>query len=135
MPAQRLSMRKTREILRLRWGLGLAGRQVARSCNVSPSTVYNVMGRAQLAGLSWPLPEDLDDAALDALLYPGHRGARDRPLPDFAAMHRELKRKGVTLQLLWCVLPPTSEGPSFSGITGVPGTHHEGVKLGPKLAA
>ena len=66
MPAQRLSMLKTREILRLRWRLGLAGRQVARNCNVSPSTVYKVLGRAKVAGLSWPLPDDLDDVALDA---------------------------------------------------------------------
>ncbi len=102
MPAQRLSMRKTREILRLRWGVGLAGRQVARSCNVSPSTVYKVMGRAKLAGLSWPLPDDLDDAALDALLYPRPSRSRSRVAPDFPAMYRELKQKGVTLQLLWC---------------------------------
>ncbi len=101
MPAHRLSMRKTREILRLRWGLGLAGRMAARSCKVSASTVHDVLARAKLAGLSWPLPAELDDAALEALLYPGKPASRHRPLPDCAAMYRELRQKGVTLQLLW----------------------------------
>ena len=101
MPAQRLSMRKTREILRLAWGRGLASRQVARSVRVSPSTVMAALSRATVAGLSWPLPEELDDAALDALLYPGQKARRGRPEPDYAVMYRELKKKGVTLQLLW----------------------------------
>ena len=101
MPTQRLTMRKTREILRLRWGLGLAGRRVAVSCNVSPSTVYDTTARATRAGLSWPLPEEMDDEALEALLYPGPHHTKRRPAPDFAAMYRQLKQKGVTLQLLW----------------------------------
>jgi transposase len=74
---------------------------VGRSCNVSPSTVHDTVARARLAGLSWPLPDDMDDAALEALLYPGPRGRAGRPEPDYPQMYRELKRKGVTLQLLW----------------------------------
>lgn len=101
MPAHRVSMRKTREILRLRWELGLAGRQVARSCKISPSTVSDVVARAKVAGLEWPLPEEMDDAALEARLYPPPLGRSGRPELDFAAMYKELKRKGVTLQLLW----------------------------------
>ncbi len=101
MPAHRLTMRKTREILRLRWSVGLAGRAAARSCKVSASTVHDVLARAKQAGLSWPLPDKLDDAGLEALLYPGAPASRQRPLPDCAVMYRELRRKGVTLQLLW----------------------------------
>ena len=102
MPARRLSMRKTREILRLKWGLGLSGRETARSCNVSPTTVRNCVAKAELAGLSWPLPDDLDDAALDRLLYPPVvNPRRQRPEPNHEHMFKELKRKGVTLELLW----------------------------------
>lgn len=101
MPAHRLTMRKTREILRLKWFAKLSARQVARSCKVSPTTVSDCVARAKVAGLSWPLPDELDDAALERLLYPPPKGKADRPLPDFAQLYRELKRKGVTLELLW----------------------------------
>ncbi len=101
MPAHRLTMRTTREILRLRLGLALPIRQVARSCHVAPSTVHDCLARAAEAGLAWPLPAELDDAALEARLYPGPPGRATRAAPDFAAIYRELKRKGVTLQLLW----------------------------------
>lgn len=92
-------MRKIREILRLRLGLQLSRRNVGRSCNVSPSTVAEVEYRATAAGLSWPV--ELDDAALEAKLYPPPVPMDARPAPDFAAVLRELKRPGVTLQLLW----------------------------------
>lgn len=101
MPARRLSMRKTREILRLRWGLGLAARAVARSVRCSPSTVSDCVARAEVAGLSWPLPAELDDEQLEALLYRERGTAHGRPEPDYKHIHRELRRKGVTLQLLW----------------------------------
>jgi len=102
LPAQRLSMRKTREILRLRWGEGLGQRAVARSVLVSPTTVADCVGRAKVAGLSWPLDPQLDDGALEALLYPPPRpSVQPRALPDWTQLHRELRRKGVTLLLLW----------------------------------
>ncbi len=101
MPAERLSMRKTKEILRLRWGLGRSLRETALSCGVGATTVHDVIARAKAAGLSWPLAEDLDDAALERRLYPPLVTARDRALPDFAHLYRELKRRGVTLELLW----------------------------------
>ena len=61
------------------------------------------LGRARLAGLSWPLPEGLDDAQLEALLYPppSKIATERRPLPDWAAIHRELRRPNMTLSLLW----------------------------------
>ena len=101
MPAQRMSMRKTREILRLRWGEKRSIREVGRSCRVSASTVVDCTGRAETAGLSWPLPEEMDDAALEAQLYPPKVGSTERPLPDHKVLYRELRKKGVTLELLW----------------------------------
>jgi len=95
-------MRKCKEILRLRWEKGLGIRQIARSLSVSHSTVLALLYRAQAAGLSWPLPEDVDDATLEQKLYPGQgEGSCNRPEPDWEQIHRELRRKSVTLQLLW----------------------------------
>ena len=95
-------MRKVKEILRLRWGLGLGVRQIARSCSVSHSTVSEVLTRAEAVGLSWPLPEGLDEAALEAMLYPALAQTRGgKAMPDMEHIHRELRREGVTLQLLW----------------------------------
>ncbi len=95
-------MRKIKEILRLRWELGRGVREIARSVLVSHSTVSDLLGRVQAAGLGWPLPDELDEQALEAVLYPGnHAKGRQRPEPDWHKIHLELRRKGVTLQLLW----------------------------------
>jgi transposase len=95
-------MRAIREILRLRWGLGLSQREVANSVGIAQSAVSNCARRAREAGLSWPIDEDLDDAALEALLYRQLVPANaPRAKPDLEWVHRELRRKGVTLQLLW----------------------------------
>ena len=95
-------MRKIKEILRLHHELGLARREIGRSVSVSPNTVADVIRRAESAQLSWPLPEDLSEAALEARLYPPTAPSSvPRPEPDPEQMHRELARKGVTLQLLW----------------------------------
>jgi transposase len=96
-------MRSVREILRLR-AEGLSDRAIARSTRLARSTVGDYAGRAVAAGLSWPLPEGLTDTALEALLFvrggPA-AGARRKPEPDWANLHRELRRPGVTLMLLW----------------------------------
>ena len=103
MPAERVPMRSVREILRLR-AEGLSDRAIARSTRLARSTVGDYAGRAVAAGLSWPLPEGLTDTALEALLFvrggPA-AGARRKPEPDWASLHRELRRAGVTLMLLW----------------------------------
>lgn len=102
MPAERLSMRKIREILRLCLEDGLSRRNAGASVRVSPSTVSDTLGRAKVVGLGWPLPEDLDDARLEDLLYPSpDPSSQPRAVPDWDQVLRELKRKGVTLQLLW----------------------------------
>jgi transposase len=104
MPAERISMRQVREILRLLSAGDVAVREIARRTGVAPSTVRETVKRLGAAGLSWPLPEGVSDVELGALLYanagkkPGHRRC---PEPDWAGMHRELKRKHVTLSILW----------------------------------
>ena len=96
-------MRKIKEIIRLKLELGLSARQIARSCNISHSTVLGMLRRVEESGLSWPFPDHLDDSTLEDRLYPASNEDADscRFQPDWAAVHRELRRKGVTLQLLW----------------------------------
>ena len=102
MPGQRLPMRKIRDVLRLRAG-GMSKRRIAASLLIGVTTAGEVIRRARRAGLSWPLPGGLSDEALERLLYPPVQvTAKDRrPQPDWPAVHRELHRPGVTLQLLW----------------------------------
>jgi len=104
MPAERTTMRQVREILRLKLVGGLATREVGRRVGVAASTVRATVKRFQASGLSWPLPEELTEAALEAKLFAEvgtKRGHRRREEPDWAAIHRELKRKHVTLSILW----------------------------------
>lgn len=103
MATPRMTMRKIREILRLRWVAGLSIRQIRASTKASVGAIQKLLARAEALGLSWPLPDDLDDAGLARLLYPGtdsHASARHE-VPDWRKVHQELKRKGVTKQLLW----------------------------------
>ena len=95
-------MRKIREVLRLALGVGLELRKIERSLGISHATVAGYVARARAASLSWPLPVTLDDTALERLLFPPPPPAKDaRPVPDWAYIHRELRRKGVTKMLLW----------------------------------
>jgi len=101
MPKHRLSMRKIREVLRLQ-AMKLSVRQIAQSLDLGPTTVYDYLRRAKARGLSWPLPEDIDDAELEKLLFVSEGGeSRNRPEPDWPRIHTELRRKHVTLALLW----------------------------------
>jgi transposase len=96
-------MRRLREIIRLRLVAVLSQRAIAKSCGLSASTVGDYLARIQLAKLGWPLPPELDDdEVLTRLLFPaeGHP-VRNRPEPDFAAVHLELRKKHVTKLLLW----------------------------------
>ena len=99
---KRLPMRKIREALRLRAN-GFSGRQVAQSLAVGRATISEYFRRADVEGLRWPLPADLSDAELERRLFPYSRGEARRavPQPDWAYVHAELRRKGVTLSLLW----------------------------------
>jgi transposase len=94
-------MRQIREILRLKYEQGLRHRAIARACGVSVGTVSEYVQRAQRAGLGWPLPAELGDAALEARLFSVPEPSRERGVPDLLTVHQELKRPGVTLHLLW----------------------------------
>jgi transposase len=96
-------MRKIREVLRLRLGQRLPQRAVAKSLGLSQGAVNSYMARARRAGLGWPLPDALDDARLEVLLYPPppQVAPERRPVPDWAVVHRELRRPNMTLALLW----------------------------------
>lgn len=100
MPKPRLSMRKIKEILRLKQQ-GLSCNAIAGACRIARSTVQEYLKRAEAAGISWPLPEGLHDIDLDRLLFTKPDPQLKKPLPDFGHIHTELARKGVTLKLLW----------------------------------
>ena len=96
-------MRQVREVLRLKWACGLSDRKIAQSLRLSRPTVAQYVRRATAAGLAWPLPEDLNEEALERRLFvTAHQlPSLHRPMPDWAIVHQERKRKGVTLLLLW----------------------------------
>jgi transposase len=103
MSTEKLPMRKLREIVRLKLQCGASHRDIATACGIARSTAGEYAARIAAAGLTWPLPSELeDDAALERLLFP-HEGnpSRSRPGADWARVHAELKRKHVTLMLLW----------------------------------
>ncbi len=104
MPARRLlTMRQIRRALRLHHD-GAATRDIGRVLGVARSTVQDALKRAAAANLPWPLPEDLDDEALEARLFARTgvvSGARRRPEPDWGLLVRELKRPGVNMTILW----------------------------------
>lgn len=103
MPTERLSMRRIRDLLRLKHENGLSSRQIAASLGISKGAVGDYLQRAGAAGLNWPLPKDLTDTALERLLFPGSpkpTGA-PRPEPNWAYIDQELRRTGVTRSLLW----------------------------------
>ena len=102
MPAERVAMRVVREVLRLTFA-GVSKREVARRTGLASSTVRATIARFQSLGLIWPLPETITDSDLEARLYKnagkkqGHRRSAE---PDWALLHREMKRKHVTLSIL-----------------------------------
>jgi len=117
MPQERLTMRKIREILRMKWELKLSERVIARSCCISRSTVAEYVRRAEAAGLKWPLPEDQNDNQLFELLYPKTQQLTPKAttMPDWEKVHLELRKKGVTLRLLWVeYLEKNPEGYGYS---------------------
>jgi transposase len=96
-------MRKIREVLRLFFDSHLTKRQIATSCKIARSTVSEYLRRFAACGLIYPLAADTDDVKLEALLFPKAAVLVEQPRqpPDFVYLHRELRRKAVTLMLLW----------------------------------
>src|ERR1700682_1207086 len=116
MPTQRLSMRRIREVLRLRQQ-GLTERVIARTLGVSNGVVHGYVRRARLAGLTWPLPEGMDDDELELLLFPAPAAAsqsKRRPTPDWAYVEKEMRRSSGRVRA--CVRP-TSVGRRCSSIS------------------
>ena len=104
MPQNRVTMRKIREILRLAWSCKQTRQSISDSCGIGKTTVTDTLYRASAAGLSYPLPADLDDERLERLLYPQHPRAitSRRTPPDWSSLHNELlSHKNLTLMLLW----------------------------------
>ena len=105
MLKKRLTMRQLRELMRLKFGGDArSDRAIALQLGLARSTVQDYFARIAAAGLTWPLPDDLTDAALDERLFgrpTTQTGLRRRVEPDWGALALELKRDGVTLQILW----------------------------------
>ena len=104
MPAARLTMKKIREILRLRFELGRTQREIAKSCNLSTSTVGGCLARCKREELSWPLPEEMSDSELERRVYRIDPCTESqRAVPDWQSVHNELRRRDchVSLFLLW----------------------------------
>ena len=96
-------MRRIRDVLRLKFAQGLSERAIAGSLGLGKGSVGAYLRRAREAGLSWPLPEGLDDDSLELLLFPASPTVPDpdRPVPDWSVIDKELRRRGVTRMLLW----------------------------------
>ena len=95
-------MRKVREVLRLRHALSLSYREISQALGVGKTAAGEIVRRAEVIGLTWPLPEVFDDGGLERRLFTAPGEAQpERPAPAWAKLHEELKRRSVTLVLLW----------------------------------
>nr|WP_306768073.1 IS21 family transposase [Bradyrhizobium sp. MOS002] len=96
-------MRKIREVLRLKYACGVSDRVISRSVGIGRTAIAEYVRRAAVIGITWPIPEELDDTALERKLFApaGYNPPRSKPLPDWGHVHAELRRRSVTLALLW----------------------------------
>lgn len=102
MAKPRLSMRKIKEILRLKAELGLSDKLIGESVDAARSSVQECLRRARMAGICWPQCDSMDEAQIHDLIYKrAGRPTQEAPAPDFVKIHAELARKGMTRELLW----------------------------------
>jgi hypothetical protein len=101
MPAPRINMRKIKDVLRLKLDAKLSHQQIADALGLSKGVVTKYAGLAAAAGLDWPAVQSMDEAALERRLMVGSQKVRDYVQPDYGRVHHELRRKGMTLMLLW----------------------------------
>jgi len=103
MPVERLSMRKVREVLRLKHALGMSYRAISEATGIGKTAAAEYVHRAAVIGVTWPVPAAMGDAELERGLFPvvGSMSAPPRAVIDWPAVQVELKRRGVTLLLLW----------------------------------
>ena len=114
MAAERVSMRNVLEIFRLRFEAGASERAISRSVGIARSTVSEYLRRFAGCRLAWPLVPALDEAALVARLFPEEEAsATQKAPPDMAWVDMELRRKGVTLHLLWTEYARENQGQAY----------------------
>jgi len=103
MPKKRLPMRQIKKVLRMTHTMDLSQQAISQATGIPRTTVRDYLQRAKKAGITWPIPDDMDDEQLNALLFKQKQSlqSKDQSTPNWAKVHQELKRKGVTLQLLW----------------------------------
>jgi transposase len=96
-----------RDVLRLTYALGMSRRLVSEATGIGKTAVGEYVRRAAAAGLGWPIPDEIDDAELERRLFPLAEASpsASRTDPDWPSIHTEMKRRGVTLALLWHVEP------------------------------
>ncbi len=145
-------MRKTKEVLRLRLELGLGQRQIARSCGMGLGTVHEYLERAAAAGIGWPLPEGLSEEELEAKLFGNQpvpvRALRQRPQPDWKAIHEQLQQhrpsdpavgvgripasesRGISLQLVLRALSALAAALGCGAAVGTQGRRKDVRRLG-----
>ena len=114
VPANRITMRRIREVLRLKHDCALPNAQIAAALGIAKGSVANYLAAAAAAGLTHSEAQALDDAALNGRLHPQRYVYPQFAVPDFGAIHRELRRKGVTLQLLWEEYRAEAQGVPYS---------------------
>lgn len=100
---KRLTMRKIKEVLRLKYENALSDSKIAESCWIARSTVSDYINRAKSSGITWPIPEGMDEAQLERLLFParGDTAFGPKAEPDWLSVYKELKYPQVTKTLLW----------------------------------
>jgi transposase len=98
---RKTSMNKPKEIARLLLECNLGIRPIARACNISASTASTYVEKFKELGASYKEICEIDEDALSELLFPEEEKPSSKPAPDFIYLHREMKKKGVTLQLLY----------------------------------
>lgn len=106
-------MKKITEVLRLKFEAGLSHDKIARAVGLSKGAVAKYASLAVAQGLSWPLPPEMDEAALEVRLFPPRTVSSHFLEPDYPGIHQELKHKGVTLQLLWSEYSTANPGQSY----------------------
>jgi len=99
MPMEGISMRKIREVLRLKYTANLSNSQIGTSCNLSKECVRKYLKRAEKEGLPWPLPKEMDDLTLENLLFKAEYRPPHMPTPDWKVVYQEMKKKGVPFLL------------------------------------
>lgn len=117
MPAERIVMRRIRELLRLKYECGLSHERIARALGLSKGVIAKYVGLAHQAGLSWQEARGLEELELERRMHAARPAAAASLAgyvqPDYALVHQELKRKGVTLALLWEEYVQASVGPTY----------------------